>query len=294
VLIPTYNRSGMLADVLDGLEAQTLDRGRFEVIVLDDGSTDDTAQVVAGRDGGGLDLRYVRQENAGLNTARNHAAAAATAPLLVYLDDDVLLPPDYVEQMLAAFAAYADAAAVAGRILLRFEADVPPWLTGSLRLYLSEFDRGDNVEVLTAPEYPRGASFGIRRSALDRLGGFVPNLDRRGTSLVSSGEQELFLRLHAAGGQIVYWPRAWVDHRVPPERVTLDYFRRRARAQGVSDALLSDARRQPSTLAREVLRSGRLVPITLKSLARGAGLVNTRLWWEYSRGRIAATWGARS
>lgn len=294
VLIPTFNRSSMLADVLDGLAAQTAARDAFEVLVLDDGSTDDTADVVASRSSGDLDLRYVRQDNAGLNTARNHAAASTEAPLLVYLDDDVLLPPDYVDQMLAAFRHHSDADAVAGRIVLLFEADKPRWLSENLRLYLSEYDRGDNVEVLAPPEYPRGASFAIRREALDRLNGFVAHLDRRGTSLVSSGEQELFQRLHGSGGKIVYWPGARVEHRVPPERVTLDYFRRRARAQGISDALLERARRRPAVLAREFARLSRLIPITVKSLTRGTGLVNSTLWWEYCRGRIGATWKGRS
>lgn len=293
VLIPTYNRHDMLGDVLAGLAQQQADPSSFEVVVIDDGSSDGTAEAVRAHQGGKVRIKYVFQENAGLNVARNRAAAEAAYDLLVYLDDDVLLPPAYVGQMGAAFELHPEAAAVAGRILLRFEAPKPPWLSDNLRLYLSEYDRGDNVEMLNPPEYPRGASFGIRRSCLDALGGFAPALDRRGTSLISSGEQELFMRLFARGDRIVYWPAARVEHRVPAERVTLGYFRRRAAAQGASDALIERAQRRPATLLREVVRAARIVPIAAKGLGHPAGRVNTSLWWEYCRGRLQATWRAQ-
>lgn len=292
VIIPTFNRAEMLAEVLDGLARQTTAPGVFEIIVLDDGSTDATAATVKTQMATTPELRYIYQDNAGLNTARNHGAAVARAPLLAYLDDDVLLPENYVEQMLAAFRSHSDCDAVAGRVVLRFEGNVPSWLGPNLRLYLSEYDRGESEEVLEKPEYPRGANFGIRRSSLDGLGGFVPTLDRRGTSLISSGEQELFMRLHAENGVIIYWPSACVQHRVPPERLTLDYFRRRARAQGASDALLTGAHRRPSDLVREVARVGRVVPIAGRSLLKRSGSVNVQLWWQYSLGRLAATWKA--
>lgn len=288
VIIPTYNRSEMLIDVLSGLLSQDADPARFEVIVLDDGSTDDTASIVGTYERGALTLRYVHQENAGLNNARNHAARVAEGPLLAYLDDDVRVPPDYVSQVLAAFEANPDADAMAGRILLDLEASPPPWLTGGLRLYLSEFDRGDTPEVLSPPEYPRGANFAVRADTLERLGGFHPLLDRRGGSLISGGEQELFQRLHAAGGVIVSWPAAWVHHRVPAERLTLDWFRRRAQAQGTSDALLEGTRRSAATIGREIVRAARTLPILARGVATGKGTVNARLWVAYCRGRAAA------
>jgi glucosyl-dolichyl phosphate glucuronosyltransferase len=293
IIVPTYNRATMLADVLEGLAAQDAAADLFEVVVVDDGSTDGTAEIVS-RATAGSDrpIRYVHQANAGLNAARNKGAAESRGGILVYLDDDVLLPPHYATSMADAFARHAEADAVAGRIRLQLEGPEPDWLTPSLRLYLSELDRGDNEEVLSAPEYPRGANFGLRRSALQRVGQFKPGLDRRGGSLISSGEQELFLRLHRAGGTILYAPQAEVLHRVPAERLTLDWFSRRARAQGTSDAVLAGARRRAADVGREVLRAGRTLPIAARGVASGRGLVNARLWAAYCRGRLAATWGA--
>lgn len=290
LILPTFNRADMLGDVLRGLTSQTANPGTYEVIVIDDGSTDETAAVTRSFQGSATRVRYVHQENAGLNTGRNRGAEEADADLLSYLDDDVYVGPDFVSALLTGFATHADAQALGGRIVLHFEGPVPSWLTSRLRLYLSEFDRGDNVEVLNAPEYPRGANFAVRRELVARVGGFVPALDRRGTSLISSGEQEFFQRVHRAEQKIVYWPTATVRHRVPPERLTVDYFRRRARAQGVSDALLESARRSPQDLSREVIRTARILPITAQGLARGWGTINARLWWAYCQGRLKTTW----
>lgn len=290
VIIPTFNRADMLEDVLEGLSRQTPGGPDFEVVVLDDGSTDDTAQLATAAAAKDPRVRYVYQDNGGLNVARNHGAREARSDLLVYLDDDVFLPPDFTAQMAAAFRSEWRPAAIAGRIRLRFEVDPPPWLRGNLRLYLSELDRGDNVEVLAPPEYPRGACFGVRRQVVDALGGFAVGLDRRGTSLISSGEQEFFLRVHAEGERIVYWPGAAVQHRVPPERTTLDYFLRRAKAQGASDALLHGDHRTPRHLLREGGRALRIVPIFAKALATRSGLIAPRLWLAYSAGRLRQTW----
>jgi validoxylamine A glucosyltransferase len=97
VVVPTYNRAALLRRTLHSLTEQTLDRAQFEVIVSDDGSSDDTARVVesfADR----LSLRYRRQDDEGYRVAlaRNAGARMATAPLLAFLDSGVLAGPDFL------------------------------------------------------------------------------------------------------------------------------------------------------------------------------------------------------
>src|SRR4051812_3607450 len=98
-----------------------------------------------------------------------------------------------------------------------------------MRSYLSEYDGG--------PQLPFGANCAIRRERCLALGGFRPGLDRVGDSLVSNGETELFGRLRASGGSVHYAPSAVVTHRIPSQRLTRPWLRRRARAQGTSDTL---------------------------------------------------------
>ena len=96
VIVPTYHRAQMLADLLGDLERQSCRRGEFEVIVVDDGSSDETRQVVKAAADDGLEVIYVAQARQGSAAARNNAAARARSPLLVFLDDDMRVDADYV------------------------------------------------------------------------------------------------------------------------------------------------------------------------------------------------------
>lgn len=88
---------------------------------------------------------------------------------------------------------------------------------------------------------PFGANFAITRVMLGQLEPFRDGLDRVGATLISNGETELLLRVLDIGGRIIYWPDAEVAHRVPAERLTKTWFRRRALAQGVSDVRWLDS-----------------------------------------------------
>ncbi len=117
VVIPTYNRAGLLRHTLDSLVAQRLDRSRFEVLVVDDGSSDDTAAVVASFHDR-LRLSYFFQEDLGfrVSKARNVGIAHATGDLCVFVDSSVLLHPDCLSAHLAAHAGVDGPAAVVGYV----------------------------------------------------------------------------------------------------------------------------------------------------------------------------------
>lgn len=295
-IIPTRDRHDLLRDCLATLALQDADPASFEVVVVDDGSDPPLAPLVeASSAGHSVAMRCVRQEPAGLNAGRNRGADEARAPLLAYLDDDTLVAPGWVTATLRAFD-LDGADAVAGRIVLQLEGPEPPWLTTGLRAYLSELDLGDSSRWLVGDEVPYGANCAIRAAVLDDVGRFRAGLDRVGGSLISNGELELFRRVTAAGRRIRYAPEAAVRHRVPAGRLTQEWFTRRARAQGLSDALLSPPETTVArlrALVREVVRLGRVVPILLRNVfldRRGvkSAMVNARLWVLYSLGRIGA------
>lgn len=283
VVISTFDRADLLADVLDSLGAQ-VDPPPFEVVVIDDGSPDHTPAVLHER-ARALPLVVERQANAGLAAARNRGVELSRAPLVAFLDDDALCGPTWLTDLLPAFD-NADVGAVAGRVLLRFESSPPSWLTEEVRSYLSEYDLGLEPLDMAPPEFPRGCHCGVRREIWDRIGGFDPSLGFHGGQLVPNEEKEFFLRVYDAGHRIVYWPAATIEHRIQPERLTRDWFSRRAHGQGVGDSLLADTAAGPAALAREAVRATRAAPILAKSLATGRGSLNARVWWSYCRGRV--------
>ncbi len=118
-LLTTYNRAQYLDDVLTSVRSQTCSRDDYELVVIDDGSTDNTSSIVQKyRDD--LPVRYIRQDNAGLAAARNHGVSVARAPLVLMMDDDDIVQPRNFDEHLRSHEAYpAKEIAVLGFTKLR-------------------------------------------------------------------------------------------------------------------------------------------------------------------------------
>ena len=136
VIIPTYNRKDSLLRTLDCLKQQTFPMDRFIVIVVDDGSTDDT-QTIAGQQFP-FTLRYVNQKNQGATTARNYGAAISQAEILVFLDDDVTISPQTLE-------AFAESCCKRTKVLVM----------GTINRRSNVIESVFNSIILDAPDYPR-------------------------------------------------------------------------------------------------------------------------------------------
>jgi glycosyltransferase involved in cell wall biosynthesis len=295
-IIPTHNRPMVLRRCLETLQQQEVDPGRFEVIVIDDGSPVDIGEVVAEvSERGPLELRCERLELTGLNGGRNRGAALASGEVLAFLDDDTLVSRGWAPALLRAFEQHP-CAAVGGKIELALEGPEPEWLPRR-RYYLAEYDLGpepfwlDDELVDGRDSSPVGANCAIRRSEFERLGGFRSGLDRIADSLVSNGDTEFFRRLRAEGGRMRYEPDAGVRHCVPANRLTVDYFVKRHYAQGVSDELLLALRGEPVSWRRRRILLGKLAESSerlAKDVMRGRGTVEGRFQFSYWAGRWRA------
>ena len=104
IVLPTFNRRPRLVRVLAALDKQTVPPGTFEVVVVDDGSTDDTAEWLAKTAVNGYALRHLRQDNAGPAKARNRGVSEARGELILFIDDDVEPTPELVAEHLATHA----------------------------------------------------------------------------------------------------------------------------------------------------------------------------------------------
>jgi glycosyltransferase involved in cell wall biosynthesis len=243
VAVCTANRAALLAGTLAAL-LPLLDPRRSEVVVVDNGSSDETPTLLAetaanaaasGRPPGFF--RAVREERAGLSAARNRAVREARGELLLFLDDDALPQPGWVEAYVEAFRAPGVGAA-GGPVEPIFDGALPAWLDDRFLPYLSAWDRGSAVVPLRYNELPRGTNMAFRRATFAVYGDFLEQLGRKGASLRSCEEIEYCLRLERGGEEILYLPAAGVRHHVGTQRLSVPWMEARFAAQGFSEAIL--------------------------------------------------------
>ncbi len=241
VTIQTYNHAEGLRSALGSLSGLGCPVGLdYEVLVVDNNSTDGTAGVIEEYRGVlGSRLRATFEPCQGLSAARNRALAEARGEVICFLDDDALADPGWLAGHASAYRADERVAAVGGRIELQWPAGWvrPPWLAPELEGYLSGLDLGSEPRVMTYPCYPYGCNMSVRRDVARRVGGFSTRLGRHGPGLQSNEEKLFFLQIHRLGGRVVYTPDALVRHVVPAQRLSKGFFLRRAWAQGLSDAI---------------------------------------------------------
>jgi glucosyl-dolichyl phosphate glucuronosyltransferase len=234
VAVCTRDRARHLHAALGSLARQTLPADAFEILVVDNGSRDDTPAVISAF---GSRVRALHEPVAGLSRARNLALAHAATPLIAYLDDDAVAEPGWLAALVARFAADPAIAAVGGRTLPAFETPPPRWLHPDLLLCLSVVDWSESACELRAPRFLVGANMAFRTAAARAAGGFRTDLGRVGGNLLSGEEQDLVERLEAAGHRTWYEPQATVHHHIPAQRMTRRWLLARARGQGAADAV---------------------------------------------------------
>lgn len=240
VVLCTYNRSTLLATALAALVRQT-DAPRYEVVVVDNNSTDDSRQVIDLFSSTSI-IRYAFEEVQGLSHARNRGIATATADILAFTDDDVRVSPTWVRSIARAFAEHPDVDVVGGKVEPEWEADPPTWLAQASHAPLALVDYGPEAFRIE-PSQPRcliGANLAIRRRALERVHGFSPRVQRVRAGVGSTEDQDCQIRLLNAGALALYDP--WIVARavVPRERLSKRYHRAWHMGHGRFYALMRD------------------------------------------------------
>ncbi len=240
VVLCTFNRATLLAGALAAL-AEQADAPPYEVVVVDNNSTDGTRCVVETFAASGL-VRYVHEPAQGLSYARNLGVATASADILAFTDDDVRVAPTWIASIARAFDEHAEIDMIGGKVEPEWQAEPPAWLgqTGHAPLALVDYGA---APLRITPAVPRcliGANVAIRRSALERVRGFSPRLQRVGEGIGSTEDHDFQMRLLEAGGAALYDPRIAARAIVPRERLSKRYHRAWHQGHGRFYALMRD------------------------------------------------------
>jgi len=227
VVICTYNRSVYIKDAMESLYNQTLPRNAYEVIIVNNNSTDNTQQVcetyIASH--GDADFYYFNELKQGASFARNTGAAHAHSPLLCFMDDDAIADKDYLERIVRFFEEHPDAGGLGGRIIPRYIPREPKWMSHYVSSLVGYFHYSPGVSIFSANKYPLESNMIIRKTDFDAINGFNPALPGVVGTLRIGGEgKDFFFRLKELGHTIYYDPAIRVQHVVEVPKLTREYM----------------------------------------------------------------------
>ena len=281
VLLATRDRAASLERTLASLAAQEAPGLTWEVLVADNGSTDDTPAVLE-RWAGRLPLRTATEPAPGKNRALNRVLGMARGALLLFTDDDVVVAPGWIAAHAAAAARWPGHQIFGGIIRPLFPPDPPEWAVRQpfASVLFAAYDLG--VTERPTGELPFGPNYGLRSECL-RAAAFDDGVGPNGREYAMGGETELLRRLARGGAKAVYVPDAVVEHVVRPEQLTEQFALARARRFGRGLVRMGDVPWSPHRLfgAPRYLTRALLEAWVARAVARLRGEAHRRLLTEF-------------
>jgi Glycosyltransferases, probably involved in cell wall biogenesis len=264
-----YNRSALLRQTVDSFLAQNYPAEKWEMILVDNASTDDTKDVIeeiAAREPGVKALGELRR---GAHYARNTGALAARGDVLYFTDDDMLAEPDLLDSIVTGFVEGSNVGSVTGRVLPRWDTEPPAWVLKHCRnALLSLIDLGPQLQVSDDDPGVYSCHQAVLREAFIEAGGFNP--DTNAGEFTGDNETGLNLKIKALGYRFAYVGASVTHHMIPASRLTQAYLNSRFADQGFCDSYTEFRRIRPgkSRLARRIA-----VNLALGGLSGAAALV---------------------
>ncbi|MFR9557545.1 MAG: glycosyltransferase [Rikenellaceae bacterium] len=248
LIIATYNRGERLLRSLRSISIQDADPATWELIVVNNNSTDNTIsrveEFILGHPA--LNIRLVTERRQGLSYARNCGIENSTAPIIAIIDDDEEVVPSFVSGYIDFFGSHPSAAAAGGAVIAEYEGCRPRWMSHLCEVPIANpMPDVKRAYRLAKGKIPAGGNMAVRRSIINRYGGFDTELGRKGDQPLGGEESNLFDRLYRADEEVWFVGGVAILHIIPDSKLRLDYLQRlwfnigvsqmrRAKIEGVS------------------------------------------------------------
>lgn len=258
IIIATYNRSAYLLRTLESLARQTLPPDLFEILVVNNNSSDDTPQRFADfvEQHPHMQLRMVTETAQGISFARNCGIAAAQGEYIVFIDDDEEANLEFAKSYFYFFENNTNLEAAGGAVIPVYEAPLPAWYSYYIeKMITGAFHWGNQVVPFRGNRYPGVGNSGFRRRLFEKYGTFNTALGRSGNNPMGGEEKDFFMRVRAQGVCYYYVPGAEIYHITPASKLTKTYFERLTRMIGVSERIRTRTEGTPSYLQRLLMES---------------------------------------
>lgn len=226
VIVPTYNRAHIIPMCLDSLVVQNYPKENYEIIVVDNNSSDNTEEIVKKyiNNYPSVSIRNILEKRPGLVYARHTGAKHSKFCILSYTDDDGILCKNWLKEISYVFQINPEVAAVAGKIVIKWDKKPPDWVKPYEGL-LGKLDYGDEIQYKKGL-YINGGNFSIKKEILFKVGGFNP--DQVCDWLIGDGETGLNRKLWDSNYLIGWAPKAIMEHfQIVEKNATVQDIKRR-------------------------------------------------------------------
>ena len=266
IIICSYNRASYISDALTSLYGQSSGLDDFEVIIVDNNSTDNTKEVYAQwrHTNTNGQFTFISEMQQGASFARNTGAAIAKGEWVCFMDDDAVATTDYVKNIIKHIQDQPFIVGFGGRIIPKYIPAEPKWMSYYVSSLVGNFDYAPTACAFENGKYPLESNMIVKKSVYDQIGGFNVNLPGVVGTLRIGGEgKELFYKIIALGHTIYYDPSICVHHVVEVKKLTSEYMYRVASGIG----------RGEKTRTLNISNSAYLMKILEYLLKLGAGII---------------------
>lgn len=296
VVICTYNRAKYLYQTLESVSKQTLCSSSFEVIVVNNNSTDDTQEILSDfkkNYSDKVNFRYYKETNQGISFARNKGVNEAQGKYIVFIDDDETIDSDFLKNLSSFVQNYPQAELISEPVVPVFETEKPKWFSPyTAALITGEYNKGKEIKIVGKKDYPGTGHATFKKELFIKYGGFNTNLGRRGGSLMGAEDKDFFLRLMENGVNCYYVPVAVIYHHIPKKKLTEEYFLKLTLAIGKSEKIRTKNRSQKTYFKRlfsEIIKWAGTIILFIYYLftggySKGKKLIQFR--WNVTKGLI--------
>ncbi len=232
-VICTYNRDQFIGDALESLSLQTLTPTQFEIIIVNNNSTDNTEKISLNfiKSHPELDCKYVMETNQGLSFARNRGIQQAKYEIISYIDDDAFAKPDFLKQLFDYFNEHPEIAGIGGKVIPRYEITEPDWMNKWLYGFVTKVDHGEKIKKFSGNQYPAGCNMTYRKNLLEKVGGFNNKLKWR------ADDKYIYFQIRKLSDEVIYLPQACVEHQIDADRTADENFYKLSRKFGSEESI---------------------------------------------------------
>lgn len=252
VIIAAYNRAKLIPITIESFLNQTFPHDQYEILVVDNNSTDNTKDVIhemIRNNKSGVEMRYVFEKEQGCSFAENRGVTLAKSDLVYITNDDVIADPNLLAELVKVFDIDPAITVVSGKVLPKFEEEPSKWIMKHCYNYLLSLTP-IGPETLIVSSKSLGAfsnHYGIRKNVFIKLGGFQP--ENTAGEWVGDGEWGLNLKLDKVGGhKSAYTASSVLYHMLPKNRLNQAYVNKRLMNQGNCDSYTDYRREKYSNL----------------------------------------------